>query len=408
MTERFLFPDCNIFLHYTFFTDVDWATVASVDGVELVIAYTVISKLDEKKFESADAVVRERAQRVIARFSKIEVGSPIRDNVTLNLLYHEPNVDYTEPGLNRDSEDDRIIAEILRYHQTYPDRDIAVVTADLGMKLKCKGQGIPVLEMPEEHRLPDRLDAYSKQIRELQARIAELEGAQPKLRLVFSSGEVFLRVKFSPPRLFSDAEIQQRLQEKREELASRQAKPYYARVTNINYGLIDQAEAREILTDYESCLKKSNEYAKNMARVIYLRFVLMNDGNASADDTDVYIYFDGKFLVVDEDNLPKRPKMPEERKRESFRQTILGSMPPVPVFEESNVTGPTIRRTPSEQIVQFHVERLKQGTHVALNGVYADLTATSEIKSFGLRYTLNSHSLPKDAEGELHVIFETS
>ena len=407
MTKRFLFPDCNIFLHYTSFADIDWAALADVDNVELVLPYSVISTLDKKKYDSADAAVRNRARKVIAKLSSHEDGSPIRENVTLFLLDQEPIMDYAQQGLNHESEDDRIIAEILRYQEMYSDREIAVVTADGGMRLKCKRRNIPLLEIPEDYRLPDRLDAYSKQIKELQARIAELESTEPILRLTFPSGERFTKFQLRPPRLLSDSEIQRRLQEKREELLKlRTQTPCYA--TANNYWLVEQAAAKETLADYQSYMEKVNEYAIHMAKVIDLRFVLTNTGNASAEDTDVYIYADRKFPIANNDELPKRPKTPEQRKRDSVIAGIAGLVRPVPSTEKPNVSGPMITRTPREQVVRFHVQRLKQGTRAVLDNVHADFSAVSEAKSFGLRYSLNSHSLPTDVGGELHVLIEAS
>jgi hypothetical protein len=404
VNKRFLFLDSNILLHYKFFTEIDWRKMAAADTVELLIPCTVTGTLDKKKYDSADSVVKERARKVIDRFLTHEDGSPVQKNVTLSLLDHEPDTDFAQHGLSRESEDDRIIAEILLYREAYPDRQLSVVSADAGMTLKCKRRNIPLLAIPEDCRLADRLDAYSKQIRQLQSRVAELENAQPILRLTFPAGNNLMKLKLSPPRLFSDSEIQRRLREKQEELAASEPRPYYA--SAINYRLIEQAEAKEILAAYESYMKKHNEYATRMAKVIDLPFVLRNEGNASAEDTDVYIYIDGKYIVVDKNDLPKTPKTPAQQKRDSFREAVQGLVRPTEFIEKSNVTGPTITRTPREQIVRFHIERLKQGTRAVLNSICVDFSAAPEIESFGLRYSLNSHSLPKNAEGELHVVIE--
>lgn len=122
----------------------------------------------------------------------------------------------------------------------------------------------------------------------------------------------------------------------------------------------------------------------------------------------MYIYADRKFAIANNDELPKRPKTPEQRKRDSGIAGIAGLVRPVPSTEKPNVSGPMITRTPREQVVRFHVQRLKQGTRAVLDNVHADFSAVSEAKSFGLRYSLNSHSLPTDVGGELHVLIEAS
>jgi predicted ribonuclease YlaK len=153
MSHRVLFLDSNILLHYTFFTDLDWPKLGDAGTVELVFPYTVISTLDKKKFDSADAAVRERARKVIAKLEGISMldNPRVRENVTFCLLDQEPEIDYARWGLSRESEDDRIIAEILYYREIHPGREVSVVTGDFGLKLKCKRHDIPIFQLAAEH-----------------------------------------------------------------------------------------------------------------------------------------------------------------------------------------------------------------------------------------------------------------
>lgn len=410
MGEMFLFPDCNILLHYTFFTDIDWPKLANADAIELVFPSSVINTLDRKKFDSADLAVKDRARKVILRLDEIsDQESPqIRPNVTLHELVQGTEINYARWALTPDSEDDRMIAEILEYRATYPDRNIAMVTADRGVKVRCKQHHIAVLQLSDDYRLPDRPDGNAKQLRELEARLSKLESTKPDLKLAFPSGRNFTSKKLKPPRFLSEAEIEQRLKKQQESVAKKDlTQEFISRMYNT--AIIEQAAAREHLDQYRSYLEEVNGYALKMATVIELEFVLNNDGHASAEDTDVTIFVDGKFLVISEAHLPKRPKKPltpTERKREEIRTSLTRSIhvPNPPTV--SNISGPIIQRIDKNQSIQFNVKRLKQANQAVLRNVYIDFRSATEAESFNMNYLINSLSLPTEITGDLHVKVE--
>ena len=93
--------------------------MTGASAVELIVPYTVISTLDDKKFDSSDSVVKSRARSVTRTFQKIaQAGLQVRPKVTLCLMTQEPSMEFENFGLNRYSEDDRIIAEILSFVET--------------------------------------------------------------------------------------------------------------------------------------------------------------------------------------------------------------------------------------------------------------------------------------------------
>jgi predicted ribonuclease YlaK len=71
MSKKHIAVDANVLLHYTFFTDIDWTSIIGASAVELIIPYTVISTLDDKKFDSSDSAVKSRARSVTRTFQKI-------------------------------------------------------------------------------------------------------------------------------------------------------------------------------------------------------------------------------------------------------------------------------------------------------------------------------------------------
>jgi predicted ribonuclease YlaK len=246
MSQLFLFLDCNILLHYEFFTDLDWLTIAKVNSVELVLPSNVISTLDQKKFESSDSAVKDRARRVIARLDKTINQDPpdVRNNVTLCLLDQGAEIDYVKLNLNPCSEDDRILAEILNYRQISRSGHCCYHW-DFGFRLKLTNRGIPILRLSDDYLLGDRLNSDQKRIKELEAKILKLERMQPKLNLTFSSGKNFIEVEMRSPRLLSDEQILSQVANKRDLLTR-----------SFSMDIIEKRAMEIYLDEYQSFLKK--------------------------------------------------------------------------------------------------------------------------------------------------------
>jgi hypothetical protein len=402
-----LFLDTHVLLHYTFFTDIDWTSIARTSVVELIIPYTVISELDDQKFNSSDPAVKSRARSVTRAFKKIaQAGSQVKSNVALRLLSQEPSMEFENFGLNRFSEDDRIIAEILSFREKKPSSDLALVTADLGLTLKAKSHQIVPIEPPESLLVPDRPTPDARLIKELEAELAEIKNMRPQLQVRFGSGLNRLHPKLSSPKTFSEEQIGTLVQQKRAGLMNAYA-----------LDIIESAAVEVQLDEYRSYLDSMNKYALRRSNKVELKFFLFNDGSGPAEDTDIDINV-GEILILNRHYIgepPKESQPPPKPRAESIRQRIFqNALSPVAVaathFEKPNVSGPTItpKRVDSgtDYCVHFHVERIKQKTEVELDVVYAAFSSISEAKSFTLTYTLNSRSLPDKITDQLHVIIE--
>lgn len=310
-------------------------------------------------------------------------------------------------GLNRYSEDDRIIAEILSFRGNNPSSDLALVTADLGLTLKCNRHQIAVIELPESHLIPERPNPDARMMKELRAEIAVIKNMRPQLQLRFSSGLNCIKAELSFPKIFSDEAIEAALQRKRDELLGSYA-----------LDLIESAALEVQLDEYRSYLDSMNEYAARRSNVVELKFFLKNDGSWPAENTDIDIDA-GETAILPKVYIgepPKEPQRPRKARPESIRNRILQTAvspltrPSAEHFEKPNVSGPTITRKPNgagiKYHVHFHVELIKQKTELELDIVYAFFRFITEAKSFKLTYTLNSKSLPNNITDELHVVIE--
>jgi hypothetical protein len=173
------------------------------------------------------------------------------------------------------------------------------------------------------------------------------------------------------------------------------------------------AATEENLKDFRAYLCKVNEYSAYRSKIVEINFVLLNEGSASADDTDVYIDVEkGNYLIVPDKYLkqpPIEPKLPDQRRRDSLRYDLdrLGSsIIPLAERKTPNISGPTIQPAPAGATIHFHIQRIKQTSDLPLNGVYLVFPPVTDSQAFGMRYSLNSYSLPKNVRGRLHVKVE--
>jgi hypothetical protein len=140
--------------------------------------------------------------------------------------------------------------------------------------------------------------------------------------------------------------------------------------------------------------------------MVELNFMLINDGSGTAEDTDIEIVVERGIDVITEDHIgqpPKEPRLPTDRSRLAYGAGAY-TVPPIPGLTNLsplNVPSATVLTTPVGSRIHFNVKRIKQTTRLNLNPVYA--LFTTDVKSFGMRYTLNSHSLPANVDGDLHV-----
>ena len=176
------FPDTNIFLHYTFFPEIEWNVLTNVEQITLCICPIILSELDARKYDSGSARVRDRARIVAKRLAElVDSGAPVRPGVQIEFLSVDPT-EFSAYQLNPKSQDDQFLASVIQYKSDKPESDIIVVTNDIGVKLKSKTRGIASFSLPESHLLTEP-DPNEKKINSLEKTVARLQSQRPALKL---------------------------------------------------------------------------------------------------------------------------------------------------------------------------------------------------------------------------------
>lgn len=145
-------PDTNAFLYNPALED--WAFDESPQFTLLVLP-TVLSELDQLKVVGKDTV-RERANRLVRQFMEYRRRGVLNEGVILRKDRHslrtvalEPDFSDTLPWLDRNNNDDRILAGVVETMRLHPRCPVILVTRDINLTNKADYAQIPCVEPPE-------------------------------------------------------------------------------------------------------------------------------------------------------------------------------------------------------------------------------------------------------------------
>jgi len=189
-----LFIDTNVFLHYQGFDQIDWLSLSQTKQVLVVLPPVVFRELNKHKDLNPSQKIRKRAQSVLGRLSnllKTSLITELRPNVKIEALPNDPIIDFGSHSLRSDLQDDFLLASILEFRAKDLNIDCRLVTADIGLQLKCRSRQILTIDLPDSLRLPEEEDPNEKRAKELEAEIRDLKHQLPSLQLTFENKSKF-------------------------------------------------------------------------------------------------------------------------------------------------------------------------------------------------------------------------
>ena len=424
----YCYVDTNTFLHFQFFTEVNWCHELQMERVVLVVCPAVLNELDEQKF-SDDAKVRERAKKVISRLAELaDAGqhAEIRKGVEILFVTKEPDVDWDAKGLSRVILDDRIIAAILSEEST-KDNSL-LLTADLGLRLKAQSKNISCRSLPESLRLSQKKSPEEEELKRLRERLSRLENRLPALTLKLASEENesrdFLRFPLRKVPPLTQADIEVKMAEIRKNYqqppSSPAANPMLAFLSlGISQTEIDRfnKQVEQYLKEMPDYLRGKQVYDEFLARTITLRPCLVNDGNSPAEDIDIFMQFPDGFSLADDEHFPKPPLPPQKPTTPRTLTEIfqhMGSYPDLlgkiymPSFRShlrspDSPKGPFIKKTNSYE-VKFYVPKLKHGLMVELDPIHVIFPSFESPHRFHVDYSIIAANHPEEIKGKVHII----
>ena len=177
------FIDTNALLHYPPLKDLDWPKICNAEKVILMLCLPVLKELDKYK---SDPRLGDRAKKRIREIeTHTEAASEARPGVKVavcNLPLRSSDFPNT---LSFEIFDDQIVHYALKHHEQTGD-EVAIITEDLGMRVRCRAHAVRPITPPENQRLPNELSEEVRKLKEAERRLADLQNRLPKLVVTLS------------------------------------------------------------------------------------------------------------------------------------------------------------------------------------------------------------------------------
>ncbi len=432
---RYVFPDTNVFLHYTFFTELNWCNLVGQRDVTLVVCEPVIAELDQQKNEGRSPRRRERARRVIVALEKIASGDASapqpRDGVSV-LLTAEPPPPAPTAGGYVDN-DARMLAAVTVFRSAPGRNEVAVVTGDLRMKLSARAAGLPVFQPSDEMRNPDELEPLEVENRKLREQVQRLKNRLPRLAVVFANGQPKMEVTLRPPLRLSEHDLRRQLEVLREkypvppeEYAVPASIAGLGRMSTMSRASATRGlgfMADVVAPSHDECVQALDDYVRRYEqhlREVHRRRVaasltfqvdleLSNVGTAAAANVDVYV---GSPVPVGL-TLKSPPRLPPD---EPEPQKYHGSSDIARVLERhvsesllrelefAPLVGPMTPTEVSPNRLKLPVGKLKHGESSGLPTFHVTFPDPESVQNFELVAEVTTDSLPDAPQFRLPLI----
>jgi len=425
--DSYCFIDTNTFLHYRMFTEIEWSKLTNSNSVLLIVCPDVLRELDQKKFLGNDINIRNRAQKVISKMSKMAKNNKIykiKNNLGLMFIPNEPSIDWEKQGISEKIPDDRIIASILEQNKYF--HNIILITSDLGLKLKASNKGIKCISLPFEYRIKIKKDKKQEEIEKLRNRITFLENKLPitKLKILADNKPVeFINITISKIATPSEDELNGKLKAIRHELQFKPSSKNLGIFSDLLLYTKDEIERygedlNEYIEEMYKYYQQEYKFKEIQSRLIELKFLIINEGSQPAEDIEIFMIFPDGFEMFSEDEIPKKPKEPEKPIPPRSTIDMLSKISYMPKTAFPNLTipsinnvginrnlssGPHIRKTDSYE-VNYRIDKLKHGIQKHLKPVYVLFESIDQAKPFNISYTILADNLPEPSSGNLHIV----
>lgn len=150
--EMLIIPDTNaLIINHKIETYGD--LIGNVKKWTIIVTSTVLKELDELKVKSNSNEFREKVKKTINYLKGLRNQGDIisgltlhKNTVTIKMLPIEPNMDKTLPWLDKNNNDDRIIASCFDIQIRNPASSVILMTDDINLQTKAQLARFPIIE----------------------------------------------------------------------------------------------------------------------------------------------------------------------------------------------------------------------------------------------------------------------
>lgn len=436
----YVFVDTNIFLHFKFFNDIPWGKLFG-DPFKIVLAPIVVDELDKHK-RHPNPKTSSRAKKVLSLFEQI-VQSP--HIFPLQYLKKRPDLEtFQKFQLDRQEQDDSILATIIEFKEQHPKDDIVFISHDTGPRFRASSLDIRAAQLPDDLQNPNEISEEQKQIVKLTQENNRLKNAIPKLALRFKDGSTIFNHKFDSfddrnkaiieaefetvnakyPALTYDDPIKKKktIEEKLEATTNIVEKFQLISLQN-TFGINDLSEDQvkdynklleDFLKKYKTYIEQKYKFQKIVALTLPIDIEMHNEGNAPATDIDIWLHFPDGFYLTDKDSYPTKPKKPDPpykpKHKFDFGNIAFPSFPSAGASEDYrslstpiNFSKPEIKQTNSYE-VNVHFKSLKHFHSISIDPLFVIFTSSSKIINFTIDYRITTNNIPNQIQGTLSIV----
>jgi len=140
--EIIIIPDTNALIQEP--DPKSYKTLTSSDRLTIVFLPTVLSELDELKIKTSNPDFQKKVKSIIKRLKgyrqqgNLIDGVIVEKTIKLKMIASEPNFNKTLSWLDKENNDDRIIASALEIQRDNPSSAVCLVTSDMNMQNKTE------------------------------------------------------------------------------------------------------------------------------------------------------------------------------------------------------------------------------------------------------------------------------
>lgn len=140
--EIIIIPDTNALIQEP--EPKAYKQLTGSDKLTIIFLPTVLSELDELKIKSSNPDFQKKVKSVITRLKgyrqqgNLIDGVIVEKSIKLKMVATEPNFDRTLSWLDRENNDDRIIASALEIQRDNPSSAVCLVTSDINLQNKTE------------------------------------------------------------------------------------------------------------------------------------------------------------------------------------------------------------------------------------------------------------------------------
>jgi len=140
--EVIILPDTNALIQKP--DPKDYKTLIGSEKLTIIYLPTVLSELDELKIKSSNPEFQKKVKSVIKRLKgyrhqgNLIDGITVEKSIQIKMIASEPNFDLTLSWLDRENNDDRIIAGALEIQRDNPSSAVCLVTSDINLQNKSE------------------------------------------------------------------------------------------------------------------------------------------------------------------------------------------------------------------------------------------------------------------------------